>query len=171
MKNNEEIAKLEQKFNYDIYKILEQQPFKEELKNKYKKENVSIIYSLINIKDYKKSFAMMIDENLEDKLLINPYIKNRIKLINYYEYNYDDYLFKYLEKDYQIINMSIIAHYSAWCQIQEFYPNLYYKKGMQNYLKYCKEKNITQNKLKNAVGASQLFNVMKYYKEKNVKER
>ncbi|UKI57350.1 MAG: hypothetical protein L6V81_08410 [Clostridium sp.] len=37
------------------------------------------------------------------------------------------------------------VHYSIWNSINELYPNdIEYKNGVQEYLQYCKEKNITK---------------------------
>lgn len=154
--------KLKQQLNKDILEVLN----KSNLKN-----NSYLIYSLLNIEDYKKSFAVLIDKNLEDKFLLKPYDKNKIKKVDYYEHDYDNYFLKFLERNYEIADMSMFAHYSAWIQIHDSYSNINNKKGLQKYLEYCKENKITQNKILKNMGASQLFNIMKYYKEKNNRER
>ena len=54
------------------------------------------------------------------------------------------------------------VHYSIWNSINELYPNdIEYKNGVQEYLQYCKEKNITKEYLDKKTGLN-TPNIMKY---------
>lgn len=67
------------------------------------------------------------------------------------------------------------AHYAIWIQVEEWYPHdINYKKGMQKYLKYCKQNNITKEKIDKKCGTELTDNIMKYYlldRKKKDKER
>ena len=68
--------------------------------------------------------------------------------------------------------MSLDCHYGVWSAIEEYYPeDIEYKKGMQEYLKYCKDNGITKEKLEKEVNYEG-EDAMQHYKEKNkAKER
>lgn len=163
MKKQEKNNELKIQFNKDIENI------KKELKSK-PKEKAYFLYSFFNVEDYKKSLAVFVDQKIENKFIIKPYDKNKVERVSYYEHNYDDYFLKYLEGKYEIANIEMFAHYSAWLQISNLYPNIVNKKGLQSYLKYCKDNKITRDRILKEAGATRLFNIMKYYK-KDSKER
>ena len=113
------------------------------------------------------------EEFLWDKHLIsNPKTLSEIYvLVNSknpkWRFNYEEHLFEYLENDYQMFNSNdFVVHYNVWNYIEEMYPEeIENKKGMQNYLKYCKENGITKTKIENEVKCD-VPDVMKLYKDK-----
>lgn len=81
-----------------------------------------------------------------------------------WDFNIEDFLFKYLENDYKILEMNADTHYGVWFQIDEMREEINYTDGLQQYLSYCKKNHIDKNFMK-------LFykeiDVMDLYQEKN----
>ena len=142
---------------------------KELLKNDEEYENYELSYILIDKDDREeaKAIAFNADEIAEIDLKTNE-----ISPVADWAYNVDEDVFGELEKNKEIGYMSLDCHYGVWSVIEDYYPeDIEYKKGMQEYLKYCKENEITHEKLEKEVnynGADE----MEHYKEKNkAKER
>lgn len=151
----------------DVKKVLKDKSNKKILSEKYNFNNAYPICYLINTNNPKESFAICADEKREDALLLKPYIKNKslkFRIIDYYNFNFDDHFFNYVQNGYEISKVSMQAHYAIWSQIEEWYPyDIENKKGMQKYLKYCKDNNITKEKIDKACGTSMTIDIMKYY--------
>ena len=86
-------------------------------------------------------------------------------------YSFDEDVFSLLEnKQYAIGYMDTEVHYSIWNYINDLYPeDINCKKGMQEYLKYCKKNNINKELIGSKVNLIISNDIMKYY-QKN-KER
>ena len=63
--------------------------------------------------------------------------------------------------------MSMEAHYGLWQEIDRYYPeDIKNKKGVQMYLKYCKENNITKELIDKAINNDKTPDIMKFYDQK-----
>ena len=128
-------------------------------------KNMEIIYILKDIKDDRDSIVVATED--DSIIEINPYT-NEISNIPDWDYNFDEYVFKELESGKQIAYMVSNTHYGIWSTINDYYPEeIENKKGMQIYLKYCKENKITKEKLAEECKTNDVPNIIKYYKEKN----
>ena len=167
---NEQVDKIEDllvKDKLDIEKILNET--KELLKNSDEYKNMEICYMLEDVKDKGNSFIVAM--NNDDIIEINPFTKEISETADW-AYNIDDDIFGMLESDKKISYMSINMHYGIWQTIDQWYPeDLEHKKGMQKYLKYCKDNNITQTRILKEKGIDDVANAMKYYKKERVKGR
>lgn len=144
---------------------------------KYKKENredfeyqdgnMEISCILFN-KDNSNDVDVLIlcDDDIEYSL---DWIKKEFNMLHYgYEYDIDQDLFRELENNMEIGYINIKLHFEAWLRIQDWYPeDVEYKKGMQKYLKYCKENGITKEKIEKELNVTDIPNVMEFYKDKN----
>ena len=94
-------------------------------------------------------------------------LDDKIRTLEEWQYNYERHLFEYLENDYQLYNSNdLVVHYNIWNYIEEMYPEeIDNKKGMQKYLKYCKEQGITKNKISKEFNYD-IPDAMKFYKDK-----
>jgi len=65
-------------------------------------------------------------------------------------FSFDDALFSFLEKGYELAGMSLISHAAAWGEITENFGGDYFHclVGLQRYLRYCKQEGITAELLK-----------------------
>lgn len=167
---NEQVDKIEDllvKDKLDIEKVLNKT--KELLKNSDEYKNMEICYMLEDEKDKGNSFIVAM--NNDDIIEINPFTKEINETADW-AYNIDDDIFGMLESDKKISYMSINMHYGIWQTIDQWYPeDLEHKKGMQKYLKYCKDNNITQTRILKEKGIDDVANAMKYYKKERVKGR
>ena len=167
---NEQVDKIEDllvKDKLDIEKVLNKT--KELLKNSDEYKNMEICYMLEDEKDKGNSFIVAM--NNDDIIEINPFTKEISETADW-AYNIDDDIFGMLESDKKISYMSINMHYGIWQTIDQWYPeDLEHKKGMQKYLKYCKDNNITQTRILKEKGIDDVANAMKYYKKERVKGR
>lgn len=167
---NKQVDKIEDllvKDKLDIEKILNET--KELLKNSDEYKNMEICYMLEDVKDKGNSFIVAM--NNDDIIEINPFTKEINETADW-AYNIDDDIFGMLESDKKISYMSINMHYGIWQTIDQWYPeDLEHKKGMQKYLKYCKDNNITQTRILKEKGIDDVANAMKYYKKERVKGR
>lgn len=150
----------------DVKKVLRDN--RKILNEKFDFNNAYPVCYLINTNNPKDSFVICADEKQEDALFVKPYIRNKsiqFEKIDYYNFNFDDYFFKYLQNGYEAGKISMQAHYAIWSQVEEWYPyDINYKKGMQKYLKYCKDNFITKEKIDKSCGTEMPANIMKYYK-------
>ncbi len=85
-------------------------------------------------------------------------------------YNYQDWafdldedLFRELEWNKEIIYMTKNCHCGIWLELSKYYPEEFtYVEGVHEYLKYCKENNITIDKILEITNDPSLKNVMKF---------
>lgn len=87
----------------------------------------------------------------DEAIEFTPYTKdyeNGCSYVPEWDFNFDYYIYNLLEEDWNIGYMTPEVHYSIWNSINELYPtDIDYKDGVQKYLKYCKENNITKEYL------------------------
>ncbi len=80
-----------------------------------------------------------------------------------WDFNFDGYVFEELQKGYKVGFMSDDMHYGIWQSIEEYYPEEFDNKiGIQIYLKYCSDNNITKEYLDEKLQLNAV-DIMKYY--------
>lgn len=112
--------------------------------------------------DSRNKEIYAVASNGDDEIIaIMPYMAPHEKEYRYcacrsipeWDYNYDSYLYEYLEEGKEIAYMNDEVHYSIWNSIKESYPeDITFKKGMQNYLQYCRKNKITKEYLDKMTG-------------------
>ena len=150
-----------------------------DLKNKVEKliqeneeyQNYTLDYILIDKKDSSKTIAIAsyYDEIIE----IKPNSKE-INSIMEWAYNFDVDVFGVLENHKDIGYMSIECHYGIWNALEDYIiEETEHPKGIQKYLKYCKDNGITKEKIEQEIDLKEPIvpDVMKYYKPEKNKER
>ena len=121
--------------------------------------------------DYKneKVFSMLKDET--DSLIYFNYENDQkpdITTSYDWDFSFDNTIFYYLEKGYNIKSINLETHFGIWCFIKEYYPeDIQYKNGLNKYIKFCKNYNITKDYLDNALK----MNTPDIMKMINIKER
>ncbi len=137
---------------------------KELLKNDEEYENYELSYILIDKDDKEETTAIAYNA---DEIAQIDLKTNEITPVADWAYNIDEDVFGELEENKEIGYMSLDCHYGVWSVIEAYYPeDIEYKKGMQDYLKYCKENGITKEKLEKEVNYEG-EDAMQHYKEKN----
>lgn len=133
-------------------------------------------YSEFNI-DYilkdnnKLNDTLVIASNYDEIIQIKPY-DMEVKDLMDWAYNFDEDIFEELEKGKEISYMNIDVHYSIWVTLEKVYPDeIEYKNGVQKYLKYCKDNNITKERIEKEEKLDNLPDAMKYYKTEKQKNR
>jgi len=130
-------------------------------------QDKKIDYILYNSKTNETN-TLISDEYGENAIEFTPVSKNTFEGYDYvaeWDYNYDYYLFNLLEADWKIGYMDINVHYGIWESINDLYPNDYdCVNGVYNYMKYCKENNITKEKIYNETGFEPK-DIMHFYNE------
>ena len=135
----------------------------EEYEGEYK--NYEVCYILKDLEEIKDSIIMASNE--EEMIQIDPFDDEIIGIMDW-AYNIDEDVFEQLQDHNKIIEyMNMDTHYGIWCNVEEWYPeDIEYKKGMQEYLKYCKENGITKEKIEQDVKNAKVTDIMKFYKDK-----
>lgn len=133
-------------------------------------KNMEIVYILFDKKDKDN----IIVTAFEDDEIVQLNLKNKeFNSVWDWAYSIDEEIFESLEKDMLIGYMNMEMHYNIWSCIEELYPeDINYKKGLQMYLKYCNENNISKESIENCTKQN-VVDVMKYYTqlEENKEER
>lgn len=163
------------KAHKEILKIKENEieGFKDKVDNFLKQseeyKNYEIQYILAD--NEKLRYSFVIATNGDEIIQINPY-DMYVRSVADWAYNFDEDIFRELERKKEISYMSMEVHYNIWNFIQEYYPEeIDYKKGTQLYLKYCKQNNITKEKIDKENGFNDTPNVMKYYETIKMKDK
>lgn len=120
------------------------------LKNDEEHQNKKVYYILYN-KEKQETNTLASDPYGEEAIEFTPNTKDSKEgywNVPEWDYNFDYYIYNLLEENWEIGYMSSEVHYSIWNSINELYPeDIDYKEGVQKYLKYCKENNITKEYL------------------------
>ena len=125
----------------------------------------------ILIDNEKLSNSFVIATNYDEMIQINPY-DMYVRDIADWAYNFDDDIFKELEEKKEISYMSMEMHYNIWNFLEEYYPEeVDCIKGTQLYLKYCKENNITKERIDKENNFNDTPNAMKYYETIKMKDK
>ena len=92
------------------------------------------------------------DEAIEFTPFTKEYEEGYINVPGW-DYNFDYYIYNYLEEGKKIGYMTDEVHYSIWNSINDLYPkDIDYKDGVQEYLQYCADNGITKEYLDNKIG-------------------
>ena len=138
---NEDIKKLKE----DIEKFL-----MEDMEH----QNKHIDYILVD-PETRATYVLASDGN-EEAIEFTPYTKDYkggYQNVPEWDFNFDYYIYNYLEEGKQIAYMTDDVHYSIWNSIHELYPtDIDYKDGVQNYLQYCADNGITKEYLDDKTG-------------------
>lgn len=134
-----------------------------------------VIYTLINSKNPKNSFALCWNDSSELFCIVYPYVKDlqyKLNFIPEWKFDFTEAFLGYLEEGYKIQDFkSLEYHQWIWNDIEDNYPDLEYQKGLNEYLKYCKINGITKQKLDNSTSLSDTPDIMKYYQKNKEQER
>lgn len=117
------------------------------LRENIEHQNKQIDYILINPKNNdlwvmcSDGIDTAIELHYRDGMMKNNYVPE-------WDFNFDYYVFNFLEDGFKIGYMSDDLHYSLWNSIHELYPNdIEFKTGIKNYINYCKNNNINKKYL------------------------
>lgn len=114
-----------------------------------------------NKNEITDSYAVATD--YDEVVLVNPFTKE-ITPSAEWQFNADEDIFGKLEEN-KLAYVSMKTHHGIWSYIQDVTPNeIQNQKGMQQYLKYCKDNNISKEKIEEETHLGNLSDVMKYYK-------
>lgn len=133
------------------------------LKDEEEYHEYKIECMLIDRNDMKKSYGIAMCYN---EVAIIDMEKKEVNYIPNAEYTFDigeDSIFPSLQKaKMEIAYMSMEAHYGLWQEIDRYYPqDIKNKNGVQMYLKYCKENNITKEVIDRAINDDKTPDIMK----------
>lgn len=162
----------------DMRKVYDENEVRDFLISKSKKMlneiemyNMDIEIVLVDKDNLDNSKVIAMREDSEGGNVICPYI-NDFKDALDWDYSFDEYLFKDLEEGMEIVYMTDETHLAVWDEIKKFYPEeIEYNKGMQKYLKYCKDNGITKEYVEKTTNQKNLVDVMQFYKDAKKKER
>lgn len=131
-------------------------------------EDKAIDFILYNPKT-NESYVLA-SNSVDEIILFAPYTKNYPKgytNVPDWDFNLDEYFFKELQNGYEIGFITNDVNYGLWSTIDEFYPeDIENIKGVQKYLKYCVDNNITKEKLSKLMN-NDVPDIMKFYQEQN----
>jgi len=117
-------------------------------------QNKHIDYILVD-PETRETYVLASDGN-EEAIEFTPFTKdykNGYQNIPEWDYNFDYYIYNYLEEGKRIAYMTDDVHYSIWNSIHELYPtDIDYKDGVQSYLQYCADNGITKEYLDKKTG-------------------
>ena len=120
------------------------------LKNDEEHQNKKVDYILYN-KETQETNTLASDPYGEEAIEFKPQTKDSKEgywNVPEWDYNFDYYIYNLLEENWEIGYMTPEVHYGIWNSINELYPeDIDYKEGVQKYLKYCKENNISKEYL------------------------
>lgn len=122
----------------------------EYLKDSIEHQDKKVDYILYKTNS-KETNTLVSDSSGSEAIEFTPYSKDNDNGYNYvpeWDYNFDYYIYNLLEEDWKIGYMTPEVHYNIWNSIHELYPkDIDFKDGVQNYLRYCKDNNITKEYL------------------------
>jgi len=164
--NNEEIknAKIPKGME-EYYDLKEEMETILEIEDKEQYSKYKIECVLINKNNIKKSYGIaMCDDNIS---IVDMEKREVNDIYNSFDIG-EDSVFPSLQTDkMEIAYMSMEAHYGLWQEIDRYYPeDIKNKKGVQMYLKYCKENNITKELIDKAINNDKTPDIMKFYDQK-----
>lgn len=124
------------------------------LKDSIEHQDKHIDYILVDKE--KNETYVLVSDGVDSAIEFTPFTKDYDGGYTYvpeWDYNFDYYIYNLLEEGKEIAYMSDEVHYSIWNSIHELYPeDIDYKDGVQNYLQYCADNNITKEYLDKNTG-------------------
>ena len=159
-------------------KVFDESEVKEFLINESKKMldeiemyNMNIEIVLVDKDNVENSKVIAMREDGEGGNVLLPYQKDFKDALDW-DYSFDEYLFKDLEDGMKLVYMTDVTHLAVWDEIEKLYPeDIEHNKGMQKYLKYCKENGVTKEYIEEKTNQKNIVNVMQFYKDDKKKER
>jgi len=134
------------------------------LKNDEDYLDYKLQYMIINENEPKKSYGIGLDES--DSVVKIDFESKEINDLPYWCYDISEDIFEELELGNKIGYITLEVHYAIWESINYYYPeDINHKKGMQMYLKYCKENEITKDKILDKIKVEDIKDVMRFYKK------
>lgn len=134
--------------------------------NKEMDENYELYYLLVKKGNDKKAIAYAV--NGDEAISFNPFSENHDHSVKKYDatllFN-DNSLFNHLEERYQLIGMSLDAHFCVWTNLVESKMETNFPNGMKEYMQFCRRDGMTKEKL-NEIGYDGA-DVLSAYKEQN----
>lgn len=134
-----------------------------------------------NYNDYEIKYITRVKDEHENMYAVamngekiigfNPLIGD-IEQLPEWDFTFDSELFDDLEWNREILYMPLSCHYDIWSEVSSWYPNdIEHKEGLQEYLKYCIEKQIDISKVQEYSPNTPIKNVMQYLeKEETIKQ-
>lgn len=106
--------------------------------------------------------------NGEEIIGFNPLIGEIDKLPEW-DFTFDGQLFDDLEWNREILYMPLSCHYDIWSEVSSWYPDdIEHKEGLQEYLKYCIEKQVDISKVQEYLPKTPIKDILQYLeKEEN----
>lgn len=142
------------------------------LKDSIDHQDKHIDYILVD-PNTNETYVLASDGN-DEAIEFNPLSKNYeggYTNVPEWDYNFDYYIYNYLEEGKQIAFMSDDVHYSIWNSIHELYPDdIEYKDGVQSYLQYCADNGITKEYLDKTTGFD-TPDIMQYFEGLAINDR
>lgn len=142
------------------------------LKDSIDHQDKHIDYILVD-PNTNETYVLASDGN-DEAIEFNPLSKNYeggYTNVPEWDYNFDYYIYNYLEEGKQIAFMSDDVHYSIWNSIHELYPDdIEYKDGVQSYLQYCADNGITKEYLDKKTGFD-TPDIMQYFEGLAINDR
>lgn len=124
-------------------------------------DNYEVCYILTKGR-YQDANTVRAFAGVEEKM-ISFYPFKEGEPIDLWDFNFDGDLFEDLESGYELALMSLDCHCNVWYTIEAWHKgDIDHPKGMQKYLGYCKQNNITKERLQTEAGYSGM-NAMALY--------
>lgn len=147
------------------------------LKNnkEFQKLNIHILF--LNSKNKNNGIAYAFDKNFDYGIRIN--LKDfSYRQISSYDFDFDNDIFKLLEKENDIAFISYEENFNIWTNLDVIgLKDFKYRNGMKKYFEYCKQKGITKKyfdemeKIDMPDMLQHYYNITKCHKRENNQER
>lgn len=112
-------------------------------------------------------YRMLFSDNNEEAIEFS-YLKDDYDYVPEWDYNFDYYIYNYLEDGYRIGYMKDDVHYSLWNSISELWPtDIDCEDGVKYYIDYCDAHGITKDYLNQKTGFD-TPNIMPMFKENDI---
>lgn len=110
-------------------------------------------------------YVLMSDDNYDNVYMINIFYPEKTDSVPEWAFSYNDYLYEMLASGYEIKWINDDVHPVIWEDISYAYDEESVKvdKGMQLYMKYCKENGITYKKVEKLNVTDKFLDIMKFY--------
>lgn len=113
--------------------------------------NYQIDYVLSETNNHQNSHCYAHSINDPEQMIELSFTEDNITVnqVADWDFNVDDYLFNDLENGKDIKYMSIDTHYNIWCAVDQAREDINHFDGLQKYLSYCQQNDITSITIKN----------------------
>lgn len=112
-------------------------------------------------------YRILFSDNNEEAIEFS-HLKDEYDYVLEWDYNFDYYIYNYLEDGYRIGYMNDDVHYSLWNSISELWPtDIDCEDGVKYYIDYCDAHGITKNYLDQKTGFD-TPDIMPMFKENDI---